>query len=306
MNPALKRFHGSITALITPFRDGAFDRQAFDRLVETQIKHGTHGLVACGTTGESPTVTEKEHLYIVERCVAIVKGRVPVIAGTGSNSTAEAIAMTKFAQEAGADAALIVVPYYNKPTQEGLYAHYRAIHDATNIPIILYNVPARSVVDLNVETTARLASLPRIIGIKDAAGDPSRVSKLRALVGEDFLQFAGDDALALAFLEQGAHGNISVASNVAPAECAQMHDAWQAGDRDTARALDERLKPLYKALFFETSPAPVKYAGMKLGLCTDEVRLPLVPASEACRKAVDDAMTLAGLLEKKIKLVGVA
>ncbi|MCB1556694.1 MAG: 4-hydroxy-tetrahydrodipicolinate synthase [Alphaproteobacteria bacterium] len=289
-------FHGSITALITPFTEGAVDEKALEALVEHQIAQGSHGLVVCGTTGESPTLSHDEHNHIVGRVVEIVKGRVPVIAGTGSNATTEAIQSTRYATEAGADGALLVTPYYNKPTQEGLYAHFKAIHDVTDIPLIIYNIPGRCVVDMGVETMARLAALPRYIGVKDATGDLDRVAATRAACGEDFLQFSGNDDTALDFLERGGHGCISVTSNVAPSLCAQMHEAWEAGAHETARAINERLMPLHRALFVETSPQAAKYGCARLGLCTDEMRLPLLPASPAARAAVDDALAQTGLL----------
>lgn len=289
-------FRGSITALITPFKNGEIDWKAFDNLVEWQIENGTHGLVPCGTTGESPTLSHDEHNRVVARCIAVTKGRVPVIAGTGSNSTAEAIEMTASAKQAGADAALIVTPYYNKPTQEGLYAHYHTIAGAVEIPIIIYNIPGRSIVDMNVETMGRLARIPHIIGVKDATADMARIKKQAAACGEDFCQLSGEDATVVDFLEQGGVGCISVTSNIAPRLCADLHEAWMRGERETAKKINDSLMPLHKALFCETSPQPVKYAASLLGLCTDEVRLPLVRASEAARKAVDAAMAQVGLV----------
>lgn len=289
---------GSFTAVITPFRNGALDKSAFDALLEWQIDQGSHGIVACGTTGESPTLTNAEHLYIVERSVAVVKGRVPVIAGTGSNSTAKTIELTKEALARGADAALIVTPYYNKPTQEGLYQHYRLVAETVNIPIIIYNVPGRCAVDIKNETVARLAELPNIIGIKDATADLARPKQLADLAGPDFIQLSGEDPTVCGFLAAGGHGCISVTANIAPALCAQLHTAWMKGDKAEMARANERMMPLHKALFVETSPAPVKYAASRLGLCTDEVRLPLVPASPAARKAVDAAMDAAGLLSQ--------
>lgn len=288
-------FHGSIPALITPFKNGAIDYPAFDNFVEWQIEQGSHGVVACGTTGESPTLSRDEHNSIVERTVALVKRRIPVIAGTGTNSTASTIESTLHAQKAGADAALIVTPYYNKPTQEGLYAHYKAVHDATDIPIIIYNIPARSIVDMSVDTMARLAELPRIVGVKDATADLNRPTLLRNRVGAEFCQLSGEDGTALAFLAAGGHGCISVAANVAPALCARMQDAWREGKLKECEELRDRLTPLNKALFFETSPAPVKYACASLGLCSDEVRLPMLAATPAARAAIDAAMAFAGI-----------
>jgi 4-hydroxy-tetrahydrodipicolinate synthase len=288
-------FHGSITALITPFRDNAIDWPALERLIENQIEQGTHGIVACGTTGESPTLTKEEHDLIVERTIAVVKGRIPVIAGTGTNSTASTVESTLHAQYSGCDAALIVTPYYNKPTQEGLYAHYKAIHDATSLPIIIYNIPPRCVVDMSIDTMARLAELPRIVGVKDATADLARPTLLRNRVGSDFCQLSGEDGTALAFLAAGGHGCISVVSNIAPALCARMQNAWAAGNLHEAESIRDRLAPLVKSLFVETSPAPVKYAAMKLGLCSDEMRLPMLSATQNARKSVDQALEFAGL-----------
>lgn len=288
-------FKGSITALITPFQGGEIDWEAFEKHVEWQIASGTHGLVPCGTTGESPTLSHEEHRAIVERCIRIVSGRIPVIAGTGSNSTREATDLTRHAQKAGASAALVVTPYYNKPSQEGLYQHFNALHDATDIPIIIYNIPGRSVIDVSIDTMCRLAELPRIIGVKDATADLARPLNLRHRLGDSFCQLSGEDATAAAFLAQGGHGCISVTSNVAPALCAQMHNAWQKGDIKTVMAVNDKLAPLHKALFCETSPAPAKYGTSILGFGTDEVRLPLVHASTAARAAMDEAIAFAGL-----------
>lgn len=293
-------FRGSITALITPFRGGAIDWDALDRLIDVQIDQGSHGIVACGTTGESPTLSKEEHKAIVERAVGRVKGRIPLIAGTGTNSTTSTIDLTLHAQKAGADAALIVTPYYNKPTQDGLYAHYKAVHDVTDIPILIYNIPGRCVVDMTVDTMARLAELPRIIGVKDATGDLGRPPLLRQRVGADFCQLSGNDDTALAFLAAGGHGCISVISNIAPALCARMQDAWAAGKIRDAEALRDRMSMLNKALFCESSPAPVKYACAALGLCTDEMRLPMLPASAAARKMVDDAMASAKIAAEAV------
>lgn len=294
-------FKGSITALITPFKDGEIDWPAFENLVEWQIEQGSHGLVPCGTTGESPTLSHDEHNAIVERCVRVVKRRIPVIAGTGSNSTKEAIDLTLNAQKAGADGALIVTPYYNKPTQEGMYQHFKAIHDATKIPIVLYNIPGRCVINMSTETMARLAKLPRIIGVKDAAGDLTRPLETSRVIGPDFCQLSGDDITAAAFLAQGGHGVISVISNIAPALCAQMQEAWIEGDMENFNRIRDLLAPLGNALFVESNPAPVKYAASVLGLCRDDVRLPLVTITENSRKAVDAAMAFAGLNAKSVK-----
>ncbi len=288
-------FHGSITALITPFTNGEIDWSSYEKMIEWQIECGTHGLVPCGTTGESPTLSHDEHNAIVERCVEIVKGRIPVIAGTGSNSTSEAITLTKHAQSAGADAALICSPYYNKPTQDGQFAHFKAIHDATDIPIILYNIPGRCVVDISVETTVRLAKLPRIIGVKDATGELHRPLETRLETGDDFIQLTGDDASVAGFLAQGGVGCISVLSNIAPKLSADLHNAWDAKDFETFNRVRDLLYPLARDLFCESSPAPVKYAASRLGLCRDEVRLPLLPATDDAHAKVDAALAHAGI-----------
>jgi 4-hydroxy-tetrahydrodipicolinate synthase len=288
-------FHGSIVAIVTPFRNGKIDERAFQELVEWHVAEGTHGFVPVGTTGESPTLSHAEHARVVALCVESVSRRRPVIAGTGSNSTAEAISLTRHAAEAGADAALVVTPYYNKPTQEGLYAHYRAIHDATGIPILIYNIPGRSVVDMSPETMARLAELPRIVGVKDATGDIVRPLVTAEACGSGFCQLSGEDGNALAFLAHGGHGCISVTANVAPALCARLQDAWRAGRPDEALALQRRLLPLHRALFCETSPAPAKYALSRIGRCSGELRLPLVGLSEASKARVDAAMAAVGI-----------
>lgn len=289
-------FKGSITALITPFdKNGEIDWPAFDQFVEWQIDQGSHGVVPCGTTGESPTLTHDEHKKVIKRCVEIVNKRIPVIAGSGSNNTAEALDLTQEAKDDGADAALLVTPYYNKPTQEGLYAHYKALNDAVDIPMIIYNIPGRSVVDMSVETMARLAELSNIVGVKDATADLARPLELRNLVGNNFYQLSGEDATVTAFLAQGGHGCISVSSNAAPALCSQMHEAWQNQNMKEMMRCRDLLAPLHKALFVESSPAPVKYATNQLGLSTDHVRLPLLPASDQCRKIVDNALSYAGL-----------
>ncbi len=289
-------FNGSITALITPFRDGDFDEKAYRSLVEWQITQGTHGLVPCGTTGESPTLSHAEDMRVVRTCVEVADGRVPVIPGTGSNSTREAISLTRHAKEAGADAALVVTPYYNKPTQEGLYQHYRAIHEAVDIPILIYNIPGRCVVDMSVETMARLAELPNIVGVKDATQDLARPLRTRLEIGPDFCQLSGEDPTAVPFLAQGGHGCISVTANVAPKLCAEMHDAWQAGDLETVTRCNDTLMPLHLALFAETSPGPVKYAASLLRLCSEECRPPLYAISDQTKAMVRRAMDGAGLL----------
>jgi 4-hydroxy-tetrahydrodipicolinate synthase len=288
-------FKGSITALITPFRDGKVDAQAFRKLVEWQIDQGTHGLVPCGTTGESPTLTHDEHKQVIEICIEAAAGRVPVIAGTGSNSTAEAVELTRHAKEAGADGALVVTPYYNKPTQEGLYLHYEAINDCADIPILIYNIPGRSVVDMSVDTMARLFKLSNIVGVKDATANMARVSQQRAAMGVDFIQLSGEDATALGFMAHGGAGCISVTANIAPALCSEFQLACLAGNFRLALQLQDRLMPLHDSLFVESNPGPVKYAAAKLGLCNGETRLPLAPIGAASRKRVDDALAAVGL-----------
>ena len=289
-------FRGSLTALITPFRNGKVDEKAFQDFVEWQIQEGTHGLVPCGTTGESPTLTHDEHMRVVELCVEVAKGRVPVIAGTGSNSTAEAIDLTKHAKRAGADGALVVTPYYNKPTQDGMLLHYRAIADAVEIPIVIYNIPARSVIDMSTSTMAQLAKHPNIVGVKDATADLNRPIRTRLELGEDFVQLSGEDGTAVAFLAHGGVGCISVTSNIAPRLCSQMQDAWQLGSYEDVFRLRDVLMPLHDAMFVETSPAPVKYAAYLLGKCQAETRLPLAPLSVKSRARVEEAMRETGLL----------
>jgi 4-hydroxy-tetrahydrodipicolinate synthase len=288
-------FAGSIVALVTPFRNGALDEQAFQSLVEWHLAEGTHGFVPVGTTGESPTLSHPEHERVIELCIEAAGRRVPVIAGTGSNSTEEAISLTRHAKRAGADAALVVTPYYNKPTQEGLYAHYKAIHDTVDLPIVIYNIPGRSVVDMTPETMGRLAKLPNIVGVKDATADIVRPLLAYGTCGPEFCQLSGEDANTLAFLAHGGHGCISVTANVAPRLCAQLHQAWRAGCPDEALALHRRLMPLHKALFCETSPAPVKFALSRLGRCTGELRLPLVEIGERSKALVDAALEAVGL-----------
>ncbi len=290
-------FRGSFPALITPMKHGKVDEQAFRKFVNWQIDQGSHGMVPVGTTGESPTLTPDEHKAVIEMCIEEVRGRVPVIAGTGSNSTAEAIDYTVHAKEAGADAALVVVPYYNKPTQEGLYQHFRAIADAVDIPIFVYNVPGRTVANISVETLARLSKdCKNIIGTKDASADLTRPSLQRLASGVDFIQLSGEDGTALGFNAHGGTGCISVTANVAPRLCAEFQNATLKGDYAAALKLQDRLMPLHHAMFVETSPGPVKYAASLLGLCEPEARLPMVPVSEATKKAVHEAMIRAGLL----------
>ncbi|MGE5511621.1 MAG: 4-hydroxy-tetrahydrodipicolinate synthase [Bacteroidota bacterium] len=288
-------FKGSFTALITPFRNGKVDDQAFTRLVEWQIEEGTHGLVPMGTTGECPTVSHEEHKHVVELCIKAARKRVPVIAGAGSNSTAEAIDFTQHAKKAGADAVLHVTGYYNKPTQEGLYQHFKAISDAVDIPIFLYNVPPRTIVDISVATMARCAKLKNVIGVKDATANVGRVTLQRLACGTDFIQLSGEDGTALGFNMHGGQGCISVTSNVAPRLCAEFQTACLKGDWKKARDIQDRLMPLHEALFCETSPGPVKYAASRLGLCSAETRLPLVPIAEESKKKVDAALVAVGL-----------
>jgi len=292
-------FRGSFTALITPFRNGSLDESAFRQIVDWQVAEGTDGLVPAGTTGESPTLSPEEHRLIVEWCVDQSAGRVPVIAGAGSNSTAEAIALSIQAEKAGADAILVVTPYYSKPTQEGLYRHFKAINDAISSPIIVYNIPGRSVVDLSVDTMKRLFELENIAGVKDATGDVARVCVQRLAMGTGFNQLSGDDATALGFMTNGGHGCISVTANVAPRLCAKFQQACLKHDHVMALTLQDRLAPLHTALFLETSPAPVKYAMSMLGKCAETLRLPLVPVTEATRLAVRQAMRHAGLLNER-------
>ena len=289
-------FRGSFTALVTQFNNGSLDEKAFRDLVEWQIAEGTSGLVPVGTTGESPTLNHEEHKQVVEWCVDQARRRVPVVAGAGSNSTKEAIELAQHAEKAGADAVLIVTPYYNKPTQEGLYQHYKAINDAIGIPIIIYNIPGRSIVDMAVDTMARLFELKNIAGVKDATANMARVSQQRAALGPDFNQLSGEDITALGFMAHGGHGCISVTSNVAPRLCAEFQAACLRGDFAAALALQDKLAPLHINLFVETSPAPIKYAMSLIGKCTETVRLPMVPASDKARGAVRDAMVHAGLI----------
>ena len=288
-------FRGSIPALATPFHDEAFDEGAFRAFVEWQIAEGSHGLVPCGTTGESATLDAGEQRRVIAACVDQAKGRVPVIAGCGSNSTAIVIRHMAAAEEAGADAALVVLPYYNRPSQEGLCAHFEALAAASSLPIVVYNVPGRTVTDILPETLGRIAKLPTVVGIKDASGDLGRVTAHRRLCGEDFVQLSGNDDTALAFLALGGVGTISVTANVAPRLFAEMHDAHRDGDRARAFEIQDRLFPLHKALFSDASPGPVKYALSRVRDFPLELRLPMTPPSEASRRAVDNALDHAGL-----------
>jgi 4-hydroxy-tetrahydrodipicolinate synthase len=289
-------FKGSFPALITPFKDGDIDEDSFRAFVDWQIDEGTDGLVPCGTTGESPTLSHAEHMRVTEICIEQAKGRVPVIAGAGSNSTKEAVELTEHAKQAGADAALVVTPYYNKPTQKGLYAHFKAVQDV-GLPVIIYNIPARSIVDMSIETMAELAKLPNIVGVKDATADLTRPQMTRmAMNGTEFCHLSGEDGTAVPFLAAGGHGCISVTANVAPRMCADMQRAWREGDIALCMDLQDRLMPVHKAMFCETSPGPVKYAASLLGKCSDEVRLPMVEIADSSKKAVREALVGAGLL----------
>ncbi|MGD9649795.1 MAG: 4-hydroxy-tetrahydrodipicolinate synthase [Dongiaceae bacterium] len=292
----MQKFHGSMTALITPFAGDKIDEAAFAKLAERQLKGGTEGLIPCGTTGESPTLSDAEQERLIQITVEIAAKRAPVIAGTGSNSTSHALHLTKAAQKAGADAALIVTPYYNKPTQEGLFQHYKAIHDATNIPIIIYNIPPRSIIDMSVETMARLAKLPRIVGVKDATADLVRPLRTKLACGDKFIQLSGEDATVVPFLAQGGHGCISVTSNIVPDLCAELHNAWQNDECEKVEKINEKLLPLHQALFCETSPGPVKYAAELLGLCKATTRLPMWEIADGSKLKVREALQGLGLV----------
>jgi 4-hydroxy-tetrahydrodipicolinate synthase len=297
---ASPQFHGSITALITPFADGKIDEKRFQDFVAWQIAQGTQGLVPCGTTGESPTLSDEEMARVTQLCVEVARGKVPVMAGCGSNNTAHAVHLTQQAEKLGADATLHVTPYYNKPTQEGLYQHFKAINDACGLPIFIYNIPGRSVVNMSVETMARLSQLPRIAGVKDATADLARPARQRAACGDKFVQLTGEDASAIAFLAAGGQGCISVTANVAPALCAQMHKAWAKGEATASQKIADQLAPLHDALFVETSPGPVKYAASLLGLCRYELRLPMVPVAKSTEKLVEEELRKIGLLSASV------
>ena len=290
-------FRGSFCALATPFRDGEVDQAAFAELVRWHVAQGTNGLVPCGTTGESPNLSAAEQDLLIETTLEAAGGRVPVIAGTGSNSTAQSIERTRRAEELGADGAMLVVPYYNKPTQEGLYQHFKAIAEATDLPIIIYNVPGRAVADVSVETLGRLAEIPNIVGIKDATAEMSRVAQQREACGADFIQLSGDDFTALEFNALGGVGCISVTANVAPALNAQLQTASLGGNEALARELDEKLQPLHTALFLETNPGPPKYALSLLGLCSEDLRLPMVVPTAETKAQVRAAMISLDLIE---------
>jgi 4-hydroxy-tetrahydrodipicolinate synthase len=295
MRDARERIRGSIPALITPFRAGKLDEAALRKLVSWQIAEGSHGLVPCGTTGESPTLSCEEHRRVVELCVEEANGRVPVIAGAGSNSTEEALELTKQAKAVGADAVLSVTGYYNKPTQEGLYRHYATIAEAVDMPILVYNIPGRAVIEISVETMARLSKIANIIGVKDATANVARPSRERAVCAKDWRLLSGEDPTALGYMAHGGHGCISVTANVAPKLLSQFQEACMQGAYDTALKLQDKLMPLHDAMFCEPSPGPVKYAVSQLGFCTDDVRLPMMAASEPAREKVRDAMAKAGL-----------
>ena len=294
MTSVAARIQGSLPALVTPMRGGKVDEQAFRKFVSWQIEQGSHGLVPCGTTGESPTLSHDEHMRVVKICVEETAGRVPVIAGAGSNSTDEAIGLTRHAKDVGADAVLHVTGYYNKPSQEGMYRHFMAIADAVDIPVLLYNIPGRAIVDIAVETMARLAKHPNIIGVKDATGNMARPSRERSACGKSWRLLSGNDDSALGYMAHGGHGCISVSANVAPKLCAEFQDACLRGAYDRARELQDKLMPLHDAMFCEPSPAPVKYALSLLGHCTTEVRLPMAELTEAGQQKVREAMQHAG------------
>jgi len=293
-------FKGSIVALITPFKNNELDEDSYISLIHHHLNNGTSGLVPAGTTGESPTLNHKEHQRVIELCVEESSGKIPVIAGTGSNSTDEAISLTKHAEKVGANASLVVTPYYNKPTQEGLYQHFKAINDNTSLPIIIYNIPPRSVVDMSVDTMARLFELKNIVGVKDATGDLDRVKKQKDKMGSEFIQLSGEDGTALEFNLKGGVGCISVSANVAPKLCAEFQEASLSKNNSNlmakAKEINEKLMPLHKSLFIESSPSPVKYAASLLNLCSDDVRLPLVKITEKTKKEVKSAMKHANLI----------
>ena len=289
-------FHSSYTALLTPFKDNQLDINAYRNLVDFQIENGTHGLVPVGTTGESPTLSHDEHKKLVEVCVEQANGRVPVIAGAGSNSTSEAVDFVKHACSAGADGLLVVTPYYNKPTQSGLLAHYNELIKNSSKPIIIYDIPGRSVIKMSDNTMAELAKNDLIVGVKDATADLARPTRLQNLIGDDFIQLSGEDGTALAYLAAGGHGCISVTANIAPNLLSRMHNAWKQGDITNAQDINKKLMPLHDSLFCETSPGPLKYAASLLGICSSEARLPIVEIEEISKKNVDNALKTAGIL----------
>jgi len=291
-------FKGSITALITPFKNNKVDEDKFRDFIEWQISEGSRGFVPCGTTGESPTLNHQEHMRVTEICIEVVKKRVPVMAGCGSNSTDEAISLVSHAQKAGAEAALVVTPYYNKPTQEGLFQHFRHVAESTSLPIYIYNIPSRSVVDMDMKTLERLAKIENISGIKDASCDLERPGQVVDLIGKNFCQLSGEDETVLPFLEKGGVGCISVTANVAPKLCSELHEVWAKQDTKTLEEIDAGLQSLHKAMFCETSPGPVKFALSLLGHCSPDMRLPLVEIAEESKQIVKDAMIKAGLISK--------
>ena len=292
-------FKGSNVALITPFKDNELDEENYIKLINFHIENGTNGLVPAGTTGESPTLNHNEHQKVIEICIKESGGKIPVIAGTGSNSTEEAVSLTKHAEKAGANGVLVVTPYYNKPTQEGLYQHYKAINDNTNLPIIIYNIPSRCVIDMSVDTMAKLFELKNIAGVKDATGDLNRLDQTIQKLGNEFIQFTGEDGLALEFNKRGGVGIISVTANIAPKLCSEMQMLSKSKNNEDlkkAEEIDRNLQPLHKALFIESNPAPVKYAAKVLGLCSDEIRLPLVNVQKKTEEQVDKALSIAKLV----------
>ncbi|MDA9721177.1 4-hydroxy-tetrahydrodipicolinate synthase [Candidatus Pelagibacter sp.] len=294
-------FKGSNVALITPFKDNKLDEESYIKIINHHLENGTNGLVPVGTTGESPTLSHDEHERTIELCIKEATGKLPIIAGTGSNSTEEAVSLTKHAEKAGADGALVVTPYYNKPTQEGLYQHYKSINDNCGIPIIIYNIPSRSVIDMSVETMARLYELKNIVGVKDATGDLNRVDQQKEKMGNDFIQLTGNDDNAFEFNKRGGVGTISVTANVAPKLCSEFQKLSKSSNEDDlkkAQQLDDMLQPLHKNLFIESNPSPVKYAAKLLGLCDDTVRLPLVKITENTKKEVEKALKVAKLIDE--------
>ena len=294
-------FKGSNVALVTPFKGDSLDEETYIKIINFHLENGTNGLVPAGTTGESPTLSHKEHEKVIELCIKEAKGKIPVIAGTGSNSTVEAISLTKHAEKAGADGALIVTPYYNKPTQEGLYAHYKAINDSCGIPIIIYNIPGRSVIDMTVDTMARLFELKNIVGVKDATGDLNRVDETFKKIGNEFIQLTGEDGLAFEYNKRGGVGCISVTANIAPKMCSDMQKFSKSSDKDElkkAEEIDKKLQPVHKSLFIESNPSPVKYAAKLIGLCDDKVRLPLVTVLDTTKNEVKKALLSAELINE--------
>ena len=294
-------FKGSNVALVTPFKGDSLDEETYIKIINFHLENGTNGLVPAGTTGESPTLSHKEHEKVIELCIKEAKGKIPVIAGTGSNSTVEAISLTKHAEEAGADGALIVTPYYNKPTQEGLYAHYKAINDSCGIPIIIYNIPGRSVIDMTVDTMARLFELKNIVGVKDATGDLNRVDETFKKIGNEFIQLTGEDGLAFEYNKRGGVGCISVTANIAPKMCSDMQKFSKSSDANElkkAEEIDKKLQPVHKSLFIESNPSPVKYAAKLIGLCDDKVRLPLVTVLDKTKNEIKKALLSAELINE--------